>query len=436
MPWLVTLLVLAGALVPAAAIRDVETGRAAVGASLAVPHAYVALAPLCTVLDVLTLLSVRQHVALLLSIAVGGAVWRLSARRYRQPHAGATASGGAQRRAGIRFGTSAAIARACCGALAAVVVAAAIYAFGALVPRPMATLVLSDPALVAVDFHSHTQSSWDGRRGFDVERNRAWHQAGGFGAVYVTDHARADGALADTRGNPREARGGTVILRGMEARYAGNHVLMLGDGPSAAVVREGGRIDADPASSVLASFPAPLLIVAVPANLDSVAEWANGIGGLGAIGVELSDAAPRAFDFVHDNRAGLLALADRFDLAVVAGSDNHGWGRTAAAWSVLSIPGWRDKSPADLGAAIERELRTSRRRAVRVLERRRPDPSRATLALTGPAVLWTVVTTLSWPERASWLAWGWGGWLLCGLCRRRRRADALARAARDAHPCG
>ena len=70
--------------------------------------------------------------------------------------------------------------------------------------------------------------------------------------------------------------------------------------------------------------------------------------------VEANDASPRGLRQSKRDRAQILALADSLDLALVAGSNNHGWGRTAAAWTLIRIPGWQRMSPASLETAIER----------------------------------------------------------------------------------
>ena len=56
-------------------IRDAATLDQVSEAALRRPVGYVLIAPLSNVLDLLTLLSVRQHIALLLTLFLGYAVW-------------------------------------------------------------------------------------------------------------------------------------------------------------------------------------------------------------------------------------------------------------------------------------------------------------------------------------------------------------------------
>jgi hypothetical protein len=105
------------------------------------------------------------------------------------------------------------------------------------------------------------------------------------------------------------------------------------------------------------------------------------------------------------------------NLALVAGSDNHGWGRTAVAWSVFRIPGWRQMTPVEIDEAIQRKMRVDRHAAGRVILRRSPDPGASwlLLAATPVTVPWTMVRALNLKERISWTVWGWTLWGLCML---------------------
>src|SRR5262245_46681165 len=74
-PGAVTVGVLAGALFPEAPVRDAQTLQVVSDVGLHVPAAYVVLAPLCNVLDALTLLSTRQHYAIVTTVAIVVAAW-------------------------------------------------------------------------------------------------------------------------------------------------------------------------------------------------------------------------------------------------------------------------------------------------------------------------------------------------------------------------
>lgn len=367
-------------------MRDALTLQPVPGARLALSTWYIVMAPFCDVLDRLSLLAVREHIALLLTAIVLYVAWRV----LRRPE---------QRSAlrEVRLGARALGVLVC------------IYGIGVLAPRPMAALALADPEKIIVDFHSHTNASHDGRPDFTPARNREWHRGAGFDVAYVTDHRTFDGAAAAAAGNPLEAGAGVSLLSGLEMHYRRKQVNTLGVTDATWL-----RAYVDPIRSLspvaqrLASLPEPVRIMTIPETLLPFPA-PDSLGRTGVLAIELSDGAPRGIAQTQRDRAWILRLADSLNLAVVAGSNNHGWGRTAVGWSVLRIPGWRALPPDSVGALIEHEIRTRRRAAVQVIVRRSPDPARSTLAivLTAPAVAWRMLTTLSPAERASWLAWLW-----------------------------
>jgi predicted metal-dependent phosphoesterase TrpH len=382
-----TLVVLLTWLVAIPAVRDMVTRDAAPGARLLHSTAYLVLSPVYDVMDALTLLSVSQLVAVVLSLGVVLLAWR--AWRWR-------ASG-----VRPRVWRELRLALLSLGAFLAFVAAAV------LVPRPMAALALEDRDAVKVDVHSHTNASHDGRGDFGASDNIDWHRDAGFDVAYITDHKSFDGASEAMRLNPRRAGDGLVMLSGLEFIDNHNHINALG-----ATAADSAWIRVEARRQRL-GWPArergsAVFIQTIPENLERI-PLPDRSSGRGLAGIELSDGAPRGIEQSQRDRALILRIADSLDLAVVAGSNNHGWGRTAVAWSVLSIPGWRDMAPEELGRAIEDRIRTERRSAVTIVERRSPDPagSRVALAATLPAVTWNLLVTLSGAQRISWIIWSW-----------------------------
>jgi hypothetical protein len=197
-------------------------------------------------------------------------------------------------------------------------------------------------------------------------------------------------------------------------------------------------------AAVAAGRTRPVVIQTIPGPLGKVPR--PGMTGVVPVtAIEVSDAAPRGLSDGDRNRAHILALADTLGLAIVAGSDNHGWGRTAAAWSVMRVPGWRLLAPAALEDRIESGIRADGRQAVRVIERTRPvwptdSGARGwsgwvSIARGAPRFLgefvWQLTATRSWPERVSWLAWIWvaTGWVIWRRTSVTARAKAPAKAA-------
>ena len=417
-----TLLLIAGALWPVSPLRDAATG-AATGARLDLSPAFVVLAPINNTLDALSLLSVREHATVWVALLAGYVVWRCTARR-RRPAARAMTE--------LRV---AAIALVCL---------IAVYATGALVSRPMAALSLpaADSDLVTIDFHSHTNASHDGRTWFTPERNRQWHHAAGFDVAYLSDHFTFAGADAGVRANPPRAGEGTVLLSAIECLEGGEHVNVLGVTSADYTLFKGRYLAAAAVDAAIAAGRTrPVVIQTIPGSLGRVPR--PGMPGVVPVAaIEIADAAPRGLSDGDRNHARILALADTLGLAIVAGSDNHGWGRTAAAWNIMRVPGWRTLTPAALEDRIESAIRSDGRHAVRVIERTRPiwptDPGArgfsgwVSIASGVPRfvgeLVWQFTATRSWAERASWLVWLWAavGFAFWRRMRSARRAVSYA----------
>ena len=367
-------------------VRDAATLQSVGEARLSQPAAYIAIAPLSNVLDTITLLSIGQHIAMVLWAIVLFGVWRV--RRSRRE-------------------TS--VLRELRAAALFLVALVFVYALAALLPRPMATLALSDDTVLAIDFHSHTKYSHDGRMGWTEDDVRDWHRAAGFDAAYVTDHATLEGAERGIAANPRQAGEGTMLLQGLEAFYQGEHVNILSAGRRFKGITTADLRNVDEQSLALASFlPAtsPVLLETIPGKLDRIPRTTQGAPGVQAI--EIIDGSPRGLTQGRRDRARIVHIADSLNLALVAGSDNHGWGRAAPGWTLIRIPGWRGMTTDSLSLRIEDILRLGRRDATRVVERRvAPGTEAIELVFAAPVVVWGMLAALSADERITWILWTW-----------------------------
>ena len=404
-PWTPALITLAvvissgGAVRP---VRDAATLEEISEAFLARPVSYVAMAPVSNVLDLLTLLSVRQHVALFVGLIILFAGWRLLRHR-----AGASARGHA-----IASG----------GFLLAFVLT---YLAAVLLPRPMAYLASQDANILRVDFHSHTSESHDGAGWFSVERNRAWHRAGGYDAAFITDHATVAAAERGIAANPRAGLDGVVLLQGIEATWSGEHVAVLNAERTYKGVLTENKRDVDPQGLALASVVAtrePVIVWNHPKELNKLPP-ASGPGTAGIRALEISNGSPPGMDKIRPKRAALVALAEQYDLALTTGSDNHGWGRTAPNWTLMRPTLWRGATSDELTLRIERVIRDGGYRGTRVVERVVADPgsSRFALAMTIVAAPARMLTTLSTDERVMWLVWTWLSFAAVWWWRKRSR---------------
>lgn len=369
---------------------------------------YVVIAPLSNVFDALTLLSLPQLFSAFAFVGIVALALRIRATRSRK------------RRLLPRFRVRDHL-RFALNVAGGIV---AISGLALLMPRPMARLRMGDPDLVAIDFHSHTSASHDGRPGFTPEANREWHRRAGFDVAYVTDHHTFAGARAAMAANPRVAAEGTVLLPGLEYLDGDEHVLAIGLDPETTdpEPREWHPIYAA-ASAKPGKRPTPaLLILAVPGNL-SVIPASESLGIVRLAAIEISDGSPKGIAQSARDYGAIVSDAKRLGISVVSGSDNHGWGRAALGWSVMRIPGWRAMSPEQLDTAIRSAILTRGAGAVQVMSRRLPPAaSPLAVAMTGPDLALEIVRDIGWQQRVFFLFWLWFGWALIVLVERRRLA--------------
>jgi hypothetical protein len=406
-PWTpvsLTVLLALSTLAAIAPIRDAADGGPIGDARLERSLAYSVLGPWSSMLDAMTLFSVGQIIGFTLWAFGVYIVVRLLRRRTRPVS----------------------LVRELVYAVAALVLLLAVYGAAVLLPRPMARLVVTRTDVISVDFHAHTRFSHDGRPGWTAADVRDWHAESGYDVAYITDHRSMEGVReALALDSAIVGEGTTTLLPGLEAFYKGEHVNILNVG-----VRYRGMMTADykevddEALTLLSMVGGnePILIETIPGDLSQMVP-ATAERAAGVRAIEIVAGSPRGMSQIHRERARIVRVADSLDLALVAGSDNHGWGRTAPGWTLLRIPGvWRTYSPDSLATMIDQIIRVAGRDATIVVERTTAGGSPAALAMTMPVVLWTVMRTLSPTERLAWLFWIWIPVALLAAARRRRAA--------------
>ena len=386
------LLVAAARFFPLPALLDAATLRPAEGFHLALPPTHLALTPFATLGDLAACSSLPQAASLLgfLLALFGLAAWAAAgygAHEWRDPVAGLRA-------------------------LAAwLFVVAALLSWGVLFPRAPARIEADDPDLMAVDFHSHTSYSHDGRGWFSPPENLRWHGRAGFGAAFITDHNLVDGARLVREGWKGE-EGGAAPLLGEELSLHGAHVLLYG-----APVR------ADPEDyrglegleRFLGESRRSLHGLAVPSlpeyyehhrgRLEQLADW-------GAAGFEIVAASPRGLAVPEDFRARVVELCRARNLFVTGGSDNHGYGSTSCVASFVRVPGWRALDAAGRQAAVLAALSRDGFSAVRVVARARPLTRPVprggwALAVEAPRALWDAARRFTGAQAALCALWFW-----------------------------
>jgi hypothetical protein len=366
---------------------------------LAFPLTYVLFAPLFTLWDGVSMLSMSRLHGFLVGLVVlyvawrgGRALWWRIAWSDRPPP-----------RAPLRREL---------GLLATAVAALLLFVgVGLLWHRPMAALAGTDRALV-FDAHSHTNVSHDVRgtlmKGFDTEANLRWHQRAGFDAVFITDHNTVAGL--------RPHSGAPALCPGIEVSAWRAHVVLLGDSTPVDPRRYNGSLDAlELLLRESDSLYGALSVLSLPEYERNHRDRLDSLVAAGADGFELVNAAPKANEMTRSRRDSVAALARRTGRFVVGASDSHGWGATNMVWNLLPLAGSKPAGPAACTAVL-RALREGFD-VTRIVERRRLRPDSAWPGWLTPAgVLWEAWRGLTWPLTLSWLAWIW---LLWGAFHRR-----------------
>jgi hypothetical protein len=363
------------------------------GLHLGYPPVYLLLAPLFSLWDGVSMLSMTRLTGFLVGFVVlfvawraGRAVWWRIAWSDRPPPRSP-----ARRELGL--------------AAAALVGLIVFIAGGLLWHRPMAALAGLPAGTVAFDVHSHTNVSHDVRgtlmAGFDAEANLRWHRRAGFDAVFVTDHNTVAG-LARPAGPP-------ALCPGIEVSAWRAHIVLLGD--TAAV--EPGRYNSSLAAleRLLAesdSVYGALSVLSLPEYERNHRDRLEALAAAGADGFELVNASPKANELDRIERDRVAAIARRADRFVVGASDSHGWGATSMVWNLMALPG-RPQGPvlcADLLAGLRRGFGSSR-----IVERHRLRPDDGWPGwLTPVGVLWETWRAMDWPLTGAWLLWVWLPW--------------------------
>ncbi|HMH57190.1 MAG TPA: hypothetical protein VK535_13105 [Gemmatimonadales bacterium] len=410
-----TLLLVAAGLTGVPALSDPVSGPAPPGLHLATPPEYLVLAPLFTLWDGASMLSMSRLRGLLIGLALVYLLWR-SWRAFgpRRAHS---------------------LMRELGTLTLSLVLLLAFLITGAVWHRPMLALAGVEPGELVVDFHSHTNLSHDVQntwmRGFDAEANRRWHQRAGFDAVFITDHnvvtsqepgphgpgvaSRESGA----RPSWAESRESPILCPGIEVSAWRSHIVLLGDSLPVDRSRYNGSLDALlTLLRVSDSAYRALSVASLPEYRRNHWGRLDTLVAAGLDGFEIVNAAPKANEITRMDRNSVIEVARSRNRFVVGVSDSHGWGATSMVWNLVGVPGTQAGS--DRCGAVLHRLRDGFG-AVQVIERHRLRPDDWwPMWLTPVGLVWETWRSMGWPLTAAWIAWIWvlAG---AGAMRRRRR---------------
>jgi hypothetical protein len=433
LPVLLSACVVLGQVLHISPLLDVVADAPPAGAHVVYPLGHVLLAPLTLLADWLNGSPARELKSFVVWLVVAFVFARLARVGGRAAEEGPfTGWARVRREAGV--------------ALLGMVALALYVAWGALAPRPIPRLVTGDADLLIFDVHSHTAASHDGRAGFDVAANAAWHERAGFGAAFITDHNTAHAVRAALAAPPSDT---FVTLPGIESSLSGLHLLALGTAAEVAngayrdsweatgrligmlasgIVPDSGRTPADSvgrtsAPGRLAPGTPPFLVASLPEYWQH--HWGQDLGTLvqwGVRGFEIWTTSPRAMDFPEQLRRAVIARGRLDGLAMFAATDMHGFGYTATAWNVTRIAGWRRLGARELSAVLVAKFRREGPEANRVVVLRRWTPETTVQVVVAvPLNLVLILRTASPAHAAALLGWIWAVALLSGLRRRSPR---------------
>ena len=413
-PLTLTLILIAARLAAVPPLTDPVNTAVPGSLRFSIPAVYVALAPVFTTWDGISMLSMRRltgFLAGLLALYLAWRVWRAFSRSRR-----------------TRLLRELGVLLLSVSALAVYLVVGAVW------HRPMLSLTGAPAGELVVDFHSHTNASHDvtgtWMAGFDAAANLRWHRRAGFDAAFITDHnvVSRESRVASEPGphGPGESRvasrepraaGGTVPCPGIEVSAWRAHVVLLGD--TLPVDRRRYNRNVESLLQLLQTSESAygaLSVASLPEYRRNHWHRLDSLVQAGLDGFEIVNASPKANELSRADRDTVIGLARARNRLVLGVSDSHGWGATNMVWNLVPIAS--DTGPSAICNAILRQLRTGFR-AVRVIERHRLRPdSWWPMALTPVGMVWETWRSMGWPLTLSWLLWLWVPWTVIRLRRR------------------
>ena len=403
-PLVLTGLILAARLAAVPALSDPVAGAVPSALYLKIPWVYLVFAPVFTLWDGVSMLSMTRLLGFLAGLAVLYVVWRimrwLLSRRKRP------ATGGAGLLTELKaFAVSATLL-------------VAFVATGAVWHRPMLSLAGTRPDEIIADFHSHTNVSHDVKdtwmRGFDAEANRRWHTRAGFDAAFVTDHNIPSDQSSE---GGRQSHSSTVLCPGIEISAWRAHIVLLGD-PRPVDRRQYKGLDG--LLTLLAnsdSAHGALSLASLPEYRRNHWHRIDSLAAAGLDGFEIVNASPKANELTRAEIDRVIATARSHNRFVAGVSDSHGWGATSMVWNLVRSAERSSQNPC---STVIGQLRTGFG-SVRIIERHRVRPDDWwPMPATPLGVVWETWRSMGWALTASCVVWIWI-WVLWS-----RRADGPA----------
>jgi hypothetical protein len=392
-------------LVAVPALSDPVSGAVPERLHLVVPPAYLVLAPLFTLWDGVSMLSLSRLRGFIIGLGLLYLLWRIIRCMARHR---------------ISWGSE---LRALISPLALL---SLFVLVGAVWHRPMLRLEGAAPDEMIVDFHSHTNVSHDVRntwmRGFDAEASRRWHRRAGFQAFFITDHNSVAGLSA------HRLTSSPVICPGTEVSAWHAHIVLLGD--SVPVERK--RFDSSEQEllqllRVSGAEYGALTLASLPEYRRNLWDRLDSLIAAGLDGFEIVNASPKGNELTRAERDSVVRLARQNHRFVAGVSDSHGWGATSMVWNLVRLP----QGPEDPCAKILHRLGDGFG-ALRIVERHRLRPDAWwPLWLSPLGVVWETWRSMGWALTWSWLGWIWVWTAMVFVSRARFSQRSKSRLAEE-----
>ena len=422
-PWVLTLLLLASRLSVVPPLSDPLGGHIPDSLRLSVPPLYLLLAPLFTLWDGISMLSMSRLHGFLVGLAGLYLIGRIVRHiRVRPPLK-------SWRTWVAEIGTL----LLSLGGLLAFIIAGAIW------HRPMLSLIGVPWGYQVADFHSHTADSHDvadtWMSGYDLAANLRWHGRAGFNVVFITDHnvvSRETRAANRESGVTSQGSAGPTPCPGLEVSAWRAHIVLLGDTLPIDRAPYGGLAGLLTLLRTSDSSYGSLSLASLPEYRRNHWERLDTLIEAGLDGFEIVNASPKANELTRAERDRVIDLARKNDLFVVGVSDSHGWGATSMVWNLVRVP--HAHSRRTLCTAILGRLDQGFPGA-QIIERHRLRPDDPwPMWLTPLGVVWETWRSMGRPLALSWLAWIWVGTGLLNLLRSRALRANIARRATPIPP--
>jgi hypothetical protein len=410
-----TLWVLAARIAAVPALSDPVNGSAG-SLALSVPALYLVLAPVFSMWDGISMLSMSRLKGFLWGLLLLYVIWRALHWTWTSR----TRTGSLARRWLRELGVLA----------ASFTLLLAFLITGALWHRPMLSPAGVSAGERVIDFHSHTNASHDVAgtlmNDFDAAANLRWLARAGFDAVFITDH-NVIGRRSSVTGEPGlhgpdepgphgPGKSSTVPCPGIEVSAWRAHIVLLGD--TLPVDRRQYNQSLESLLRLLETSESTygsLSVASLPEYRRNHWQRLDTLVQAGLDGFEIVNASPKANELTVAERDTVIGLARTHRRFVVGVSDSHGWGATSMVWNLVSVP--PPTPPGALCGAVLSRLANGFD-AVRVIERHRLRPEAWwPMALTPVGVVWQTWRSMGWLLTVSWLLWIW---LIWGIAHRRR----------------